>query len=261
MLSLAQQVKRKGQDLGAAGIGICPSSALFHNKASLDSILPRHRSVVSIMFPHSETALISSDIYVKQYDTIFCYNEMARIGHKLARWLDSQGYQTVAVPAFLPLDMKDEKLGMVGAVDWKEAAVLGGLATWGKSGLVVNPLFGPRIRLGGLVTTAELQPDEKLDVSFCNACRLCIDSCPAGALSENGEIDKKRCGDYIFSYGLRAFTRLLVKLAITQNERSAKQAIYSRSTRELWQALETGNYYSCWTCQSVCPVGKTIPVH
>jgi epoxyqueuosine reductase QueG len=152
--------------------------------------------------------------------------------------------------------MADGKMGMVGAINWKQAAVESGLASWGKSGLVINPRFGPRMRLGGLITTAELKTDEKLDFSPCGNCQSCIESCPTGALLGDGQIDKKRCGEYILSYGLRAFTRLLTDVATVKDEASIKEIICSYRTRELWQSLETGNYYQCWTCQSSCPAGS-----
>ena len=255
-MDLTERLKTKALEFGAAEVGICSPLALPHNLASLSRMLPECRSVVCIMFPHSETALAAPDIYLKQYDTVFCYSELARISHQLARSLEAQGYHAVAVPAFIPLDMGDGKMGMVGAIDWKQAAIKSGLGGWGKSGLVVSPRFGPRIRLGGLITTADLKPDEKLDFSPCGNCRLCIDSCPAGALLGDGQIDKKLCGEHIFAYGLRAFTRLLMDVATAGNEAKAKEVVYSYRTRELWQALETGNYYYCWICQSSCPVGR-----
>lgn len=256
-MDIGERLKTKARELGPVEVGICAANVLSHNMPTMDRMLPKCRSVVCIMFPHSETALASSDIYLKQYDTIFCYSELARISHQLARYLEEQGYQAVAVPAFLPLDMSDSRMGMVGAINWKQVAVESGLASWGKSGLVVNRRFGPRIRLGGLITTAVLKPDEKINSSLCGNCQVCIESCPAGALLGNGEIDKKRCGEHIFSYGLRAFTRLLVDVATAKDEAKAKEVVYSYRTRELWQSLETGNYYYCWTCQSCCPVGKS----
>ena len=47
-----------------------------------------------------------------------------------------------------------------------------------------------------------------------------------------------------------------VDVAKAKDETKAKESVYSYRTRELWQALETGNYYYCWTCQSSCPVVK-----
>ena len=259
-MDVTDRIKAKAREIGAVEVGVCSSLSLPDNQVSLDRMLPGHCSVVCIMFSHSQTALASADLYLKQYDTIFCYNEIARISHQLARFLEAKGYRAVAVPAFLPLDMADGKMGMVGAIDWKKAAVESGLATWGKSGLVVNPRHGPRTRLGGVITTARLRPDSKSDFSPCGTCQICIEACPAGALLGNGKIDKKCCGEHIFSYGLRAFARLLVDVAKAKDEVSAKEIVHSYRTRELWQALETGNYYYCWTCQSICPIGRGQPI-
>jgi epoxyqueuosine reductase QueG len=256
-MDLSELIRGKAYELGATGVGICNPNALPHNVVSLNNMLPGCRSVVCIMFAHSETALDSSDIYLKQYETSFCYGEVARISQHLTRYLEERGYQAVAVPAFIPLDMADEKMGMVGAVDWKQAAVESGLASWGKSGLAVHPHFGPRMRLGGLITTAVLAPSERLDFSPCENCQNCIKACPVGALLGDGELDKQRCGKHIMAYGMRAFTRLLREVATAKSEASIKEAIYSHRTRELWQAFETGNYYYCWTCQSSCTVGKS----
>lgn len=255
-MELSERLRTKAYELGTGDVGFCAVDALSKNAITLNTMLPGCRSVVCIIVPHSTTALDSSDIYLKQYDTIFCYDEVARISHRLARYLETEGYKAVAVPAFLPLDMSDGKMGMIGAIDWKQAAVESNLAAWGKSGLVVSSRFGPRIRIGGLITTAVIKPDEKLTVSPCADCRICIESCPAQALLGDGRINKSRCGEYIFSYGLRTFTRLLRDVGTATNEAEVKSRIYNHRTRELWQALETGNYYYCWNCQSCCPIGK-----
>ncbi len=242
--------------LGASGLGICSPDALPQNLETLRRILPGCQSVLCVMVAHSRTAMESADVYVKQYDTIHTYEEVARISHSLARYLEARGHDAIAVPAFLPLDMADGKMGMVGAIDWKQAAVESGLGGWGKSGLFLSPQFGPRVRLGGVLTTAPLRCGAKLPESPCRHCDECIHSCPAGALAADGSIDKKKCGDHIFSYGLRAFTRLLVDLAGATDGAAVRQLVYSNRTREVWQALETGNYYHCWSCQSACPIGK-----
>jgi epoxyqueuosine reductase QueG len=219
-------------------------------------MLPGHRSVVCIIVPQSQTALASNDLHVKQYDTLFTYEEVFRVSHRLARRLDEEGYLSLAAPAFLPLDMADGKLGMVGAIDWKRAAVECGLAARGKSGLAISPRLGPRIRIGGVITIAGLDPDERLDFSPCEHCQACVKACPVGALLGEGQIDKKKCAESVLRYGLRAFTRLLEEVASARGERRAKEIVRSYRTRELWQALETGNYYYCWACQSPCPVGE-----
>ncbi|MFC1919533.1 4Fe-4S double cluster binding domain-containing protein [Chloroflexota bacterium] len=253
---LSRNVKSRSREFGILETGICSSSALPENRASLDQILPGHRSVVCILVPHCQAALASHDLSVKQSDTAFTYEEVTRTGHLLARYLESEGHPSVSVPAYLPLDMSDDKLGMVGAIDWRRAAGLSGLAVRGESGLAVNPRYGPRMRIGGVLTTAELKPDKPLDSSPCEGCRLCVKACPAGALKGEGQIDRRLCGENLFASGLRAFTRLLVAVATAESKEKAKEVVYSQRAREVWQALETGSYYSCWACQNACPVGQ-----
>ena len=54
-------------------------------------------------------------------------------------------------------------------------------------------------------------------------------ACPSQALSGQGKINKKRCGDQIFKFRLR----------------------------ELWQTFMTGNYYYCFACQAQCPATQS----
>lgn len=253
--SVTECLKAKARDLGAGLVGVCPSASLPNNRQAMDNILPGHRSLVCLVVPHSDTALTSGDVRVKQYDTLHTCQEVARISHWLARYLDGEGWRAVAVPQTIPLDMSDEKLGMVGDIDWKRAAVECGVAGRGESALAVTPQFGPRVRIGGVLTTAELEYDQRLAWDPCADCRLCLESCPMAALEGGAVVDKKKCGDHVFAYGLRAFTRLLRDLMAVEGEEQAKELIYSYRVRELWQAFQTGSYYSCWTCQEVCPVG------
>jgi hypothetical protein len=34
------------------------------------------------------------------------------------------------------------------------------------------------------------------------------------------------------------------------------ELLKSYSFRELWQTLASGNYYYCFECQTLCPIGK-----
>lgn len=252
---LGQQLKVKAEELGAVA-GFCPSAALAANEGTMNRLLPGHRSVVCLAVPHSRTALKSQSVQVKQFDTVYTYQQVARVSHLLARYLEEAGHRAVAVPPALPIDMGDEKMGMIGDVSWRAAAVESGLGAWGKSGLVVTKGWGPRVRLGGVLTTVELDYDPRGAEDFCGECERCLAACPVQALKGAGVVDKSRCGEALFTYGLRAFTRFLRDLTSAQDETGRKNLIYSQRTRELWQNFHTGNYYYCWECQAVCPKGS-----
>ena len=63
----------------------------------------------------------------------------------------------------------------------KAVAIAAGIGWQGKSLLVVNPDFGPRIRLTTVLTDADLAPDAPIK-NRCGKCHQCKDHCPAGAI-------------------------------------------------------------------------------
>jgi epoxyqueuosine reductase QueG len=171
-----------------------------------------------------------------------------------ARWLERQGHWAAAVPGFIPIDMAPPKLEMRGAVDWREAAVKAGIGGYGEGNLVVTKEFGPAVRLGGLVMDAEIRNEPLSLESPCLRCNRCVEACPSGGLSGQGGIDKKKCGDAIFSGGFRAWRRFLLQVVEAEPE-ARRDLPGGRLSLDLWQNFMTGNYYSCFACQAACPLG------
>jgi epoxyqueuosine reductase QueG len=243
---------------GAHGAPVCgavPVVALADRLKEIVEILPGARSVVVLATPHSRSAIASRNVQVAQYDTIHAYDEAARASHAVALWLEGKGHKAVAVPAFIPIDMAPPRFGMQGAVDWRGAGVAAGIGGYGESGLLVTGEFGPAVRLGGVVTDAEVSPGSPLPETPCVHCLKCVESCPMGALTGGGRIDKRKCGDKIFSGGYRAWRGFLVALIEAPAEKR-KELTQSQLSLDLWQNFMTGNYYYCFACQAACPVGR-----
>jgi epoxyqueuosine reductase QueG len=240
---------------GAPLCGSVPVGPLRENREDIEEILPGARSVVVVAAPQSRSAIESHNIQVAQYDTINAYNEAARASHAVALWLERKGHRAVAVPAFIPIDMAPPKYGMQGAVDWRGSAVAAGIGGYGESGLLVTKEFGPAVRLGGVVTDAEIASGTPLPETPCTRCMRCVEACPTGSLAGEGRIDKRKCGEKIFSGGYRAWRSFLIALIEAPPEKR-KELTSSRLSLELWQNFMTGNYYYCFACQAACPVGR-----
>ncbi len=80
----------------------------------------------------------------------------------------------------------------------KLCAFEAGLGVYGKSGLILHPELGNGMVLGAFLTDAAMSPDGRSNAADpCRDCRLCIDSCPAGAYGPNGEYhglwSRERC--------------------------------------------------------------------
>lgn len=63
------------------------------------------------------------------------------------------------------------------------------------------------------------------------------------------------CGRMVFEYGLRGMTKFVGGMVNASSEERGRM-LKSRPFRELWQTLVSGNYYYCFECQALCPVGK-----
>jgi epoxyqueuosine reductase QueG len=256
---LSNQLKSVALAHGADLVGIVKVSDLPEHAENITRILPSARYVIVVASPHNVAALRSDNNQAAQFDTIYTYGECEQSAHKTTRYLVSEGFPSVAVPAFIPIDMAEPKKGMQGEICWRRAGVKAGLGSFGENGLLITKEFGSAIRLAGLLTSAPLKADEALDEDFCDHCMRCLEVCPVGALSEGGKINKKLCGDHLFAYGLRClglFHSLAHKPAL-----EIESLCESHTLRELWQTFMTGNYYYCFKCQSQCPATKAPRHH
>jgi epoxyqueuosine reductase len=108
---------------------------------------------------------------------------------------------------------------------WAKEAGLG----WpGRHSVLINNKIGSFFFIGVLIVNISLNYDEPFAGDHCGSCRLCIDSCPTGAINENRTIDARKCISYLTienKYPL-----------------SAEQA----------EKME-GRLIGCDKCQEVCP--------
>lgn len=72
-----------------------------------------------------------------------------------------------------------------------------GLGWIGKNKSLIHPHFGCQLLLGELITTLELSPDEPFKENLCGDCTQCLQACPTGALSVDGEFDSRKCISYL----------------------------------------------------------------
>jgi len=119
-------------------------------------------------------------------------------------FIQEKGFTAVAVPASQTVNDKDD--AYCGIFPHKTAAVMSGLGWIGKNGLFVSPEYGPRVRLGTILTDMELPVRERTPGKSCGDCKRCVESCPAMALTgshwEEGcersrVVDAKACSDYM----------------------------------------------------------------
>ncbi|NOZ58853.1 MAG: epoxyqueuosine reductase [Euryarchaeota archaeon] len=79
-------------------------------------------------------------------------------------------------------------------VDIRRLAVVCGLGTIGRNGLLITPEHGPRVRLAGVATSAPLPGEARVVRELCLECNACAEACPAGAIGEG--FNEARCREY-----------------------------------------------------------------
>ncbi len=98
---ITEKTKLTALENGADMVGVLKVKNLPEHSERIERMLPGARSVMVIAAKHSLASLRSSANELAQFDTIHTYNESARAVHATARFLESQGFLSAGVPAFI----------------------------------------------------------------------------------------------------------------------------------------------------------------
>ena len=158
--------------------------------------------VVRLVVPEKSMGnAAAKDLYGPHVDYV-----NSRLTHALymtGRVLRAEGYKALPLPASgTPVDGRFLR----GILSFKHAAEAAGLGRIGRSSLLITDAFGPRVRLACLLTTAELPSTARALADRCADCGVCIESCPAGAITAppSGQpyaINRAACNQYCGASG------------------------------------------------------------
>ncbi len=130
-----------------------------------------------------------------------------QVSLRISMEIQRRGYRALPVPA--SQTVKIDGLQYHGIFPHKTAAHLSGLGWIGKNGLLISLKYGPRVRLGTVLTDLPLPAKKTIIQPKCGSCRLCIQNCPAMALQGNqwhegctreSLVDPRACSEYMNSH-------------------------------------------------------------
>jgi len=254
-LELTEMVKKNAKALEVDMVGVCSVEALKEWKEEGKKILPNATSVVVVVCRHSRAAINSDNIRMAQFDTHCVYDKLDRILKDLSMFLEDKGFLAVSLPFYLPIKMSKETQGLIGDISLRHAAVEAGLGEIGLNRLLLTKKFGPRIRLGAVLTTAPLKSDQKFTEKICDNCGECVRACLAEAITEDGKVDVRKCARVILKYALPGLIRFVPSL-VGKSEDEVWEAVREPFLWEIWQTMTYGTFYNCFECMKVCPIGK-----
>jgi len=228
---LTAEVKEFALKSGATLVGIVSASDIDslppvwvgwtikeYTKKTTD-LLPDAKSIVVIGYhvwdDILETALKKGDRWL--YPGYF---PLAVISMRVTQFLEAKGYRAVSAHS----------------LSYKRLAQLAGFGNYGKNALITNPKFGPWVRLGPLLTNAELLPEKPFEEDLCGDCEGCVKACPVGALSPY-RVDDSKC---------------LVGVHIAGSEISKVE----EKLKRFEPALTKNSHLMCTECQRVCKYGR-----
>ena len=145
---------------------------------------PKMQSVITLVVPLStavvdEIDTIPTATYYQHYRTVNAYIDHVETMMGLA--LIRRGIRYIAVPASQSVR---EGRAYAGIFPHKTGAVNAGLGFIGRSALFVSYRYGPRVRLGSILTDAPIETlEEPMVTGACGSCRKCVEACPAHAIT------------------------------------------------------------------------------
>lgn len=216
---LKDKIKNFLTENGAGDVGFfnCEKENPFDAKYGVSFVMPLSNRIVDTIKD------APTHTYFHHYRTMNTHID--RIALNAGFILQKAGFDYVPVPASQSVG------GTFGIFSHKYGAVLSGLGYVGKSGLFVSEKFGPRVRLGTILTNAPLAKKNDIKECACGECRICANACPAMAIK--GEM----------------------WVAGAERDDIIDAAACSEYMKKKFQHIGRGAV--CGICMSICPKGKT----
>ena len=214
----ALAVKRQALELGADAVGIGSIDRWADAPLQLDprQIMPECKSIIGMVFRVERGSLrgVEEGTYFSNYSAMgyggLTYVYMPITVINLSKFIEDQGYE--AIPMGHQSDWRAVNIkGYIGEnysrpvrpgqatpdvmIHLRIAAYLCGLGEIGFSKMFLSPQFGPRCRVGIVLTDVELEPDPIYDgPQLCNRCMACVKACPGQAFSTEKTIKVNLAG-------------------------------------------------------------------
>jgi ferredoxin len=202
---------------GVECVGIAPIArfACAPERMHPANIFPDCQSVISIVQPIPRGAYrgITEGTHWNNY-TYYAYNRLNTVFRPIvtdavARFIEDRGFEAVPVYPGVPESYPNSPNPVPGRpapeinLNVRIAAVACGLGEIGWSKVFLHPVYGPRVRIGTILTDAPLEADPLVKPgTLCKRCMRCVPNCPGNAIpGRDGPRITIRIDDQEYSWG------------------------------------------------------------
>lgn len=214
---LAKRIGGGGGGVEILGVGNIERFDEAPQRMHPKNIFPECRSVITIVqpIPRGSYRGITEGTHFSNY-TFYSYSRLngffrPQISYEIARYIEDCGYEAVPVFPGVPEHWRPGARPLVPGRPAPEInlniRVMGvgcGLGEIGWSKVFLHPVYGPRVRLGNILTDAVLEPDPMIEPgTICKRCMRCAKLCPGNAIPAKNEKPpvKIRIGGKEFEWG------------------------------------------------------------
>jgi len=192
----ASEVKRTVEEMGADICGIASADRFSDAPKGFrpTNIYDKCKSVVVFARKLPTEALFASNCVPYTFVNMMMTLEVDRLIVSVALKLEEMGLGVVPIPSDDPYEHWEAERSYGRAIlSLRHAGYRAGLGVLGKNTLLMNKDYGNMIQLGAVLVDAELEADPIATYEGCLPdCRLCLDSCPEGAL-DGESVNQQLC--------------------------------------------------------------------
>ncbi|MFP4141691.1 MAG: hypothetical protein ACLFVH_14855 [Phycisphaerae bacterium] len=208
----SEYLKKQAHALGADMVGIGSIDRWEGAPIQMDprQIMPECRSVIGMAFRVMRGSLrgVEEGTFFSNYSAMgyggitYLYMPMTVIN--LCRIIEDDGFEAIPIGhqsdwrhiggegelrPWMSRPVGPGKAAPDVMLHLRIAAYLCGLGEIGWSKMLLTPKYGPRNRLGVILTEAKLDPDPIYDgPPLCNHCMACVEACPGGAIPRDRSV-------------------------------------------------------------------------
>ncbi len=257
----ADWLRQLAMDCGADDAGLIDIDlpALDPQRTEILEHYPWTKTLLSFVVRMSREPVRSSARSVANLEFHNTGDLVDEVSRHIVLRLEETGIRAVNPAMGFPMEMYQFPHGGVWVVSHKPVAVAAGLGHMGIHRNVIHPKFGNFILLGTVLIDAEATAhDAPLDYNPCLECKLCVATCPVGAIAPDGGFNFSACFTHNYREFMGGFTDWVEQVADSKDAMDYRKRISGPETAAMWQSLSHRANYKSAYCMAVCPAGEDV---